>query len=159
MGLQLVAQAWAEREVLADADVVLHVDARLDVLVVDVRIAVAPGIAARRPRVEVLEALERIGAEVVRRVVGVVDAAVDLEAGADRVNSANVVEVRLEIDRLPARAAGQLLAAGVELVQYLDRGAFEDRIRGGVRPAEGPRELMKKRRPSGPASWILTLLL
>src|SRR5690349_9861836 len=63
--LRLVADAGAEREVLADADVVLEIPAGLKVVVADVRVAHPLRVAARRAREERVEALEGVGAEIV----------------------------------------------------------------------------------------------
>src|SRR5205085_7525101 len=50
--LHLVSQAWTQRQTLAHADIVLDVQPRHDVLVIDVWIADAPGEASRRTRRE-----------------------------------------------------------------------------------------------------------
>ncbi len=80
MRLRLVAEAGAERQPFADADVVLDVHARLQIPVIDVRIADAPRVAARQSGLVRREALERVRAEIIRRVVRPERSAVEHDA-------------------------------------------------------------------------------
>ena len=66
VGLGLVADAGAQREVLPRADVVLHVERRLEHAIRQVRIADALGVVARPARVERLQIVEGVGPEVIR---------------------------------------------------------------------------------------------
>ncbi len=123
----------------------------------NVRIAGPHGEALRLSREVRVRALEGIRAEIVVRRVRVIRAAVELKAGPDRVHPANVVEIRLHVDRLGIGPARLLPAAGVERVEDDDRGGFEGglRIRGrdverraGVdeeAPSERPRLLQPQR--------------
>jgi hypothetical protein len=128
MRLELIAHARTEGEVLADADVVLDVDAALDVLVGDVRVADALGETARRAREIRLRTLERVGAEIVVRVIRPVVAAVEQQPRSHRVDPADVVEIRLQVERLAPAAAAQLLATDGELLDHPDGPAFEHRL-------------------------------
>ena len=75
--LQLVADPWRGGKVLPDLDVVLHVDAGLDVAVGDVRIADPPRVVARLIGQIGLEVVERVSAEIVRGRIRTVPAAVE----------------------------------------------------------------------------------
>ena len=134
MGLRLVAQAGGQRQPLAHADVVLDVERPLQVEVVDVRIADPPRVAARPPGLERGQALERVGAEIVRRVVRVERSGVEPHAAADRVDAAHVIEIRREVDRPGAAAAGDLRAAAGERVVDPDGHAVDRRARRRVAP-------------------------
>src|SRR5439155_1495608 len=69
MRLNLVTQSWAERQTFLYAEVVLDVRGGLQAPIRDVRIADAANVAARRAGNEVVEALERIDAEIARSIV------------------------------------------------------------------------------------------
>jgi hypothetical protein len=96
VALRLVTSAGADGEISPDLDVVLHVDRSLHRLIANQRLADAAGIAARPARVVGGEALERVGTQIVRRVVGADGAAIDEDARAQRMDAADVVEVGAE---------------------------------------------------------------
>ena len=120
MRLRFITQAGTDREIAADAEVVLHVDPGVDRRVGDRRIADPPGEVARLPGLECGEAVERVGAEVVRVERRVPRSAVDEDARAQRVSPAHVVEIRGERERRRAPLARHLRAAGGECIEHLN---------------------------------------
>ena len=152
VGLDFVAQARAEGQALADADVVLHVTAVWALKYVDQRVADALRVGGGRARVEGIQAREREGAEPVRRVVRAVVAAGREEPGPHGVQAAHVVHVgrRLEGPRMPS--ARHLRAAAGER-------AVDDDVRASVADTASEschsscsRVLANVRRPSGPTT-------
>ena len=105
MRLHFVPHARAEREVLPYADVVLHVDGGHQVQRVDRRVADAPRVARRPSGLERLEAVEGVRAEVVRVHVGMHALCLGIDPDPDRVHSADVVEIGLQIEELRQPAA------------------------------------------------------
>src|SRR5205807_9871013 len=101
-------------------DVVLDVRAALQVPVADVGIADAPRVAARPAGLERVEALEGERAEIVRRVVRTVRSAVHHHAHPYRMDAADVIEIRIEIERPRVPSAGHLAAAARERVVHAD---------------------------------------
>jgi hypothetical protein len=148
--LDLVAHTGAQRQALADADVVLHVDAGLRVEVLDERIADALGIGRGRAGVEGVDARERVGAEPVRRVVRPVVAAGHEEARADGVQAAHVVHVgrHLEQPRMPS-------------ARHLRAAAGERAVHDHGRHVALAGQLPRRRQPSADESggWVTTVLL
>src|SRR5687768_15443979 len=114
MRLSFVADARAQRQVPADPDVVLQVEAGLYVRVGNVRIARAFREAPRSAQLELSQALERVGPDIVRPIVRAVRSRVQLQAGADRVDAAHVVEIRKQVERLRPHPALPLLPSAVE---------------------------------------------
>ncbi len=128
MRLQFVTETRTERQVLADADVVLDVDAAEQRAVAQPGVADAPRVAARRAGEKVVDRFERVGAEIVRGLVRVVPCAVEIHAGAKRVDAADVVEVRHHVQRTRAASAALLRAAAGLGVDDLDRRQFDRRL-------------------------------
>ena len=150
MRLRLVASAGADGEVPPDLDVVLQVDRRLHRLVADPRVADAARVAARPARLEGVEALERVGAQIVRRVVGADAAAIDEDARAQRMDAADVVEVGAEGEAEcrcppPTCAPPRVNASFTRIVgaSNAERDSESDHLTWS-------RERVKTRRPSGP---------
>ena len=134
--LHFVPDAGAEREPFAHADVVLEVHAGLQVDIVDVRVADPPVVRPRRAGVKGGEALERIRAEIIGRVVRPVRPAVELDARSQRVNAANVVEIRREVERPRVASAGHLRAAARERFDHAHGRRLDDGARRRVGPLE-----------------------
>src|SRR6185503_15665929 len=97
--LDLVAQARTERQIPSQANVVLQVQPALKIAIGDVRVAQAAGVVAGTLLEKGLEAVERVGAEIVRRGIGSVPAAIERDARAQRVQPAHVIQIGAEIER------------------------------------------------------------
>ena len=69
VGLQLVTDTRTERQVFPQADVILHINPSLDVVVVDGRIAQPPGVVQGQSRLERGRTVKQVGAQVVGLVV------------------------------------------------------------------------------------------
>ena len=123
--LDLLAQAGAQRQVLAGAPVVLHEQAGLPVRVFDQRVAVAPRIRRGDAGLVVGKARERVGAEIVGAQVAAERSALDERPEADGVSAARPVDVGCPLDLVGAAASVLLRAAGGERVEHADRRLFQ----------------------------------
>jgi hypothetical protein len=130
------APSRSGRTALADAEIVLQVEAGIDHRIRDRRIANPPREVARQARRVRRQAVEREGAEVVRVEVRVPRPAVDDDAPAERVVSADVIEIRRERHRCGVSLAGHLRAARRERVEHLNRRRFERRGLIAVRASD-----------------------
>src|SRR5207245_139375 len=92
MRLRLESHAGTERQVFSGTDIVLDVDAELDVAERQVRIADSPRVVARPAGQVGVHVVEGVGPEVVGRRVGSVPPAVEHDAGAPRLAAAHVVQ-------------------------------------------------------------------
>ena len=136
MGLELVAQAGAERKPRPHADVVLDVQRTLQVEVVDVRVSDAARVAQRAARLERLQAFERVGAQVVGEVVGRHPGRIGHDPHAHGVDAAHVVQVRCQVHAARAASAGHLLPATRERVVDADRLSLHGRRGHRIVPAD-----------------------
>ena len=102
----------------------------LNVLAKTVGIAYPPRVVGRLKGEVRVETLERVGAEIVRRGIGPVPAAVEEQAGTKRVAPAHVVQVGSETDRSGVLSAGHLGTSAREGVVHADRRRFQSRLVG-----------------------------
>ena len=153
--LRFVPQPRTQRQALADADVVLHVQAGVHIPVLDQRIADADRERGRLSGVICRQAREAVRAEVVRRVIGPERSAFEQHARADGVHAANVVDVRRKFEVEVVPSARHLRAAARERVGHVNGRRLECSRATPLRVQfSSSRDAAKVRRPSGPLSWM-----
>ena len=136
MCLRFEAHTRRDRQIAPYADVILHVQRHLRVVVGDVRFADAPCVAARPARLEHVDAFERVCAEVVVRFVRSERVEVDGRSHTNRMHPAHVVEVCRKVHVARVTAARFLRAAECLRVEDAHGRFFNGGLPQGIAPPD-----------------------